>query len=225
MPIDPVTGAIVSGALSLIQGRKNRKQQEKQNAHNELREDTQIQRAVADGAAAGLSPLASIGVSGFSPSAAPIHSGAGPAADALQGLTQSKINKEASAVALAEAQSRTALNQSRTRQLDQQIQGISNATQAPNIMDVFSPNYSEKIGPPSPIPARRENVISEFGGMGENYFGLNRDNLDTSPGEIGGSLGLMAFEKLLNIFYRDINSQKAKEKAYRERPRSMISRR
>lgn len=66
MSLDPgsLVGSIVGTVGNAVQARKNREQQEKWNQIQMQREDTAIQRRMADYAAAGINPLMAVGSSG-----------------------------------------------------------------------------------------------------------------------------------------------------------------
>ena len=121
--VDPVTaGAVISAGGSLINSFFNNRSQKSQNARNNAREDTKLQRAVEDGRLAGLSPLASIGGAGFTPNPASYGTGLQDAGRALGHAVASKAPPNpAEAVVLAEVQSRTLFNQARTREIDHMI--------------------------------------------------------------------------------------------------------
>ncbi len=132
---------------------RNRKHQDKINAENRAeaeririinqgREDSQIQRQIADGRLAGLSPLASMGNAGYTPGISSLNqsspessspetnqvashrptsqSGASLAGDAIQNLLQNQ-GIEAQ---ILEARSRTLLNEANARQIDNEIQQL-----------------------------------------------------------------------------------------------------
>ncbi|AXH75832.1 MAG: hypothetical protein [Cressdnaviricota sp.] len=115
---------------------ENRDEQRRINQINREREDSKIQRQIADGRLAGLSPLAAMGNAGFSPSMASIggdsssysspesnqapsrysptsSSGASLAGDAIQSMLQNQqINQQ-----IMESRSRTLLNEANAQRL------------------------------------------------------------------------------------------------------------
>ncbi|AXH73150.1 MAG: DNA pilot protein [Microviridae sp.] len=132
------------------QARLDREHQEKINAQNRAeaerirlinarRQDSQIQRQVADGRLAGLSPLAAMGNAGYSPAIASLAqsspsrfspitktSGASLAGDAIQNmLQQQNMNQQ-----ILESRSRTLLNEANATKIANENNGIQLPTHA-----------------------------------------------------------------------------------------------
>ncbi len=151
----PILGAVAGPILGSMDARNQRKQQAANNAANRAhqdkinaenraeaerirlinakRQDSQIQRQVADGRLAGLSPLAAMGNAGYSPAVASVaqsspsqftpirgSTGAGLAGNVINSL----LEQQGMETQILESRSRTLLNEANARKINGTPDGL-----------------------------------------------------------------------------------------------------
>lgn len=171
--------ALIGAGGSLLGGLFNQQAQERENRIARQREDTAIQRQKADAIAAGINPLAALGVSGAGSASMPVADLGGSIERAAGGVASSMVEEATFALNAAQTLSNIKLQdaQAKAMLMEAQSRTVASRLEAASRGGVGGELILPLPGKPGFRPSdtsKAQTVQDEYGDIVENVYGTGR---------------------------------------------------